>query len=225
MSTQPFDLPAGFDGQTRLFPLSDLVMLPHNLIPLHVFESRYKEMLEDAVHGDQLIAMATLMPGFEHEYYCRGPIAPVVCIGRITEYEKTAAGTYNLMLLGLQRAEVKSEIEPVRSFRRARLKLLNHTPLKNEDEERTSGLELAARLRASFPATDNLVEQFILGKLSLATLTDIIAFHLPLPTTFKLELLGQVDPLVRTKRLLERLPAANTPTQAKNRFPIEFSEN
>jgi len=225
MSTQPFDLPAGFDGQTRLFPLSDLVMLPHNLIPLHVFESRYKEMLEDAVQGDQLIAMATLMPGFEHEYYCRGPIAPVVCIGRITEYEKTAAGTYNLMLLGLQRAEVKSEIEPVRSFRRARVNLLDHPPVKTGDTGQASGLQLAARLRTSFPATGKLVEQFIQGELSLATLTDIVAFHLPLPTTFKLELLAQVDPLVRTERLLEWLPAANMPTQAKKRFPIEFSEN
>jgi Lon protease-like protein len=225
MSTQPFDLPAGFDGQARLFPLSDLVMLPHNLMPLHVFESRYKEMLEDAVQGDQLIAMATLMPGFEHEYYCRGPIAPVVCIGRITEYEKTEAGTYNLMLLGLQRAEVESEIEPVRSFRRARIKLLDHPPVKTGVAEQTSGLQLAARLRTSFPATGKLVEQFNQGELSLATLTDIIAFHLPLPTNFKLELLAQVDPLLRTERLLERLPGANMPTQVKKRFPIEFSEN
>ena len=71
MSLHSFDLPTDFDGQARLFPLSDLVMFPNNLLPLHIFESRYCEMLEDATRSDQLIAMATLLPGFEDEYYVR----------------------------------------------------------------------------------------------------------------------------------------------------------
>ena len=51
-------------------------MFPSNVLPLHIFESRYKEMLEDALRGDQLVAMATLMPGFEHDYYSRPPRVP-----------------------------------------------------------------------------------------------------------------------------------------------------
>ena len=63
MTTLHFDLPPSFGSNTRLFPLSDLVMFPSNLLPLHIFESRYREMLEDAMQGDQLISMATLLPG------------------------------------------------------------------------------------------------------------------------------------------------------------------
>ena len=64
MPNQSYGLPPSFDGEVRLFPLSNLVMFPNSLLPLHIFESRYREMLEDAVQDDQLMTMATLMPGF-----------------------------------------------------------------------------------------------------------------------------------------------------------------
>ncbi|MHB8866061.1 MAG: LON peptidase substrate-binding domain-containing protein, partial [Pirellulaceae bacterium] len=71
MTAQHRDFPPDFCGEVRLFPLSDLVMFPSNVLPLHIFESRYMEMLEDALRGDQLVAMATLTPGFEHDYFSR----------------------------------------------------------------------------------------------------------------------------------------------------------
>ena len=60
MAPQLIPLPQNFDGQTRLFPLTDLVFFPSTVLPLHIFESRYCEMMEDALQGDQLISMATL---------------------------------------------------------------------------------------------------------------------------------------------------------------------
>ena len=83
MTAHDLDFPPDFCGEVRLFPLSNLVMFPSNVLPLHIFESRYKEMLEDALRGDQLVAMATLLPGFEHDYYGRPPVCPSVCIGRV----------------------------------------------------------------------------------------------------------------------------------------------
>ena len=54
MTDATFDLPDDFDEQVRLFPLPDFVAFPSNVLPLHLFESRYREMLEDAIQGDQL---------------------------------------------------------------------------------------------------------------------------------------------------------------------------
>ena len=99
-------------------------MFPSNVLPLHIFESRYKEMFEDALRGDQLVAMATLMPGFEHDYYSRPPVCPAICIGRVIAHERTPQGTYNLMLAGLERAKIEHEIEPVRSFRRGKVTVI-----------------------------------------------------------------------------------------------------
>ena len=118
MPAEPFKLPGDFNGEVRLFPLPDLVVFPRNLLPLHIFESRYVEMLEDAIQGDRLITMATLEPGYESDYFSRPAISPFACIGRVTDHRRTEQGSYNLMLAGIGRAEIEREIEPVRSFRR-----------------------------------------------------------------------------------------------------------
>jgi Lon protease-like protein len=225
MPTPLSDNLPNFNGEVRLFPLSDLVMLPSNLLPLHIFESRYREMLEDAMQGDQLIAMATLLPGFEDEYYTRAPISPVVCIGRVTDYHKTDSGTYNLMLLGLARAEIQAEIEPVRSFRRAKVKLLGEFPPDVGEADKGLGSALAKHLRASLPAAEQLVEYYSRGELSLASLTDVAAFHLPLPTEVKLELLAEADHLARAELLLTHLSNPTKPARVATRFPIDFSDN
>ena len=82
MNAHDLDFLPDFCGEVRRFPLSKIVMFPSNVLPLHIFESRYKEMLEDALRGDQLVAMATSMPGFEHDYHSRPPVCPSICIGR-----------------------------------------------------------------------------------------------------------------------------------------------
>ena len=60
--------PAEFSGIVRLFPIPNLVMFPHVMQPLHVFEPRYRDLLEDALANDRLIAMAVLEPGWESDY-------------------------------------------------------------------------------------------------------------------------------------------------------------
>ena len=42
-----------FSGKVRLFPLPNLVLFPHVMQPLHIFEPRYRDMLEDALADDQ----------------------------------------------------------------------------------------------------------------------------------------------------------------------------
>ncbi len=58
--------PDDFSGRVRLFPLPNLVLFPHVVQPLHMFEPRYCEMLQDALAGDRLLAMVLLEQGWEH---------------------------------------------------------------------------------------------------------------------------------------------------------------
>ena len=92
-----------------LFPLPNVVLVPQAVLPLHIFEERYKAMTADALRGDRLIAMALLKPGWEKCYYSRPAIEPVVCAGIILSHEKLADGTYNFLLQGLVRATVARE--------------------------------------------------------------------------------------------------------------------
>jgi Lon protease-like protein len=225
MASQTFSLPPNFNGEVRLFPLPNLVMFPSNVLPLHIFESRYREMLEDAIQGDQLITIATLLPGFDHEYYSRPPVAPVVCIGQVTAHEKTEQGTYNLALVGLQRAEIDHEIEPVRSFRRASVKLYDdHSP---ESDEAIAKLvqQLAKRSQQLLPSAKKLFEEFSRHNIPLGSLTDVLAFHLPLAVDLKLKLLAEPEVLTRAQLLLDSLPAAKEEGGGRKPYPTDFSAN
>src|SRR5580658_7703434 len=92
-----------------LFPLPNVILFPGAVLPLHIFEERYKTMTADALAGDRLIAMALLRPGWEKEYHLRPPIDPVVCVGRIARWERLDDGTYNFLLHGMTRARILRE--------------------------------------------------------------------------------------------------------------------
>src|SRR5271166_1167351 len=101
--------PADFGGTARLFPLPNLVLFPHVVQPLHIFEPRYRQLMSDALADDRLIAMALLQPGWESDYEERPAIYPGVCIGQIYKEEKLSDGRFNLLLHGAARAQVLNE--------------------------------------------------------------------------------------------------------------------
>ena len=57
-----------FHGLARLFPLPNLVLFPAVVQPLHIFEPRYRQLMEDALKDNRLIGMALLRPGWEEDY-------------------------------------------------------------------------------------------------------------------------------------------------------------
>src|SRR3954453_13428604 len=71
-----------------LFPLPNVVLFPRAVLPLHIFEERYKTMTADALQGDRQIAMALLQPGWERDYYQKPAINQVVCIGTVLTHER-----------------------------------------------------------------------------------------------------------------------------------------
>ena len=101
-----------FAGKVRVFPLPNLVLFPHVMQPLHIFEPRYRELLEDALAGDRLIAMALLAPGWQKTYDGRPPLYPMACLGRITTHHQLESGAYNVLLLGLRRVRLVEELPP-----------------------------------------------------------------------------------------------------------------
>ena len=154
-------LPTDFCGEVPLFPLSKLVFFPNSIQPLHIFESRYREMFEDAVGSDQLLAMATLLPGYEFDYYGRPPVAPEICIGSITRHQRNENGTYDFLLLGIQRAKIDHEIEPVRSYRRAAVQLPQQQPSVDSEVASALGKRLAEKLVSRAPKLRKLLDTAI----------------------------------------------------------------
>ena len=60
--------PDDFSGFARLFPLPNLVMFPHVMQAMHIFEPRYRSLFEEAISDDKHIALGVLAPGWEVDY-------------------------------------------------------------------------------------------------------------------------------------------------------------
>lgn len=112
-----------FDGVARIFPLPSLVLFPDIFVPLKIFETRYVEMVGDALADDELIALALLEPGWQDNYEGRPPIHDVVCLGRILKHNELASGEYDILLYGLARAIVEEEL-PSTPYRKARVRVV-----------------------------------------------------------------------------------------------------
>jgi len=101
-----------------LFPLPGVVLLPGTLLPLHIFEPRYRAMVADALEGDRTIGMAMLKPGWESREEPL-PIYPIGGAGGIVDSEELPDGRYNIVLEGRFRYRILEEAEakPYRSAR------------------------------------------------------------------------------------------------------------
>jgi Lon protease-like protein len=220
-----------FSGVARLFPLPNLVLYPHVMQPLHIFEERYREMVEDALAGDKLIAMAVLKPGWEQDYESRPPVSPYACLGKIVAHHRLDDGRYNLLLLGVQRVRIEHELDPLRSFRQAQVELLD------DEYEFTSiadNLDLQQKLveafRNNLPCeceTPEQLEKLMTGELPLGLLTDLAAYALPLDTAVKQELLAECRVNTRAQILLSQVEqfAIEPVENASRTFPPLFSDN
>lgn len=219
-----------FCGTARLFPLPNLVMFPHVLQPLHVFEPRYRDMVEEALAGDRLIAMAVLAPGWEADYEGRPAIRPVVCLGRITNHQRLEDGRINLLLAGLRRARLLRELPPDKLFREAEVEILDDSYTKPASARHGA---LRRRLVKIFcqqmPGLKQLHEQLdevLESEVPLGILTDILAFALKLKHSVKEELLGETDVRRRAEVLLEAMQSGEAaPESSWPKFPPDFSLN
>jgi hypothetical protein len=132
-----------------VFPLPNVVLFPHAVIPLHVFELRYRTMVRDALSGERLIALALLKPGWESEYQGSPAFHELGCLARFQEVEWLPDDCYDLKLLGLSRVWLGT---PVREYpyRAVRVELLPEAPYSEDDpvvmSERARLLELYRRL-------------------------------------------------------------------------------
>ena len=92
-----------------IFPLPNVVLFPAALLPLHIFEPRYRAMVGDALEGERLVGMVMLRPGWERHYEGTPPVYPVGCAGFITHAEQLPDGRYNIMLRGLEKFRIVDE--------------------------------------------------------------------------------------------------------------------
>jgi Lon protease-like protein len=93
-----------------IFPLPDVTFFPHTLLPLHVFEARYRLMVMDALARDRRLCVVKLRPGFEETYAGKPAVHPVGGVGEIVSWERLATGRYNIVVRGDGRLRIDREL-------------------------------------------------------------------------------------------------------------------
>ncbi len=223
-----------FRGKVRLFPLPDLVMFPHVMQPLHIFESRYREMLTAALDSDGLIAMSVLAPGWEADYDSRPALMPHACLGRIVTHQRTDQGHYNLLVLGLRRVRIDVELPPLRSYREAEVTLLDDYLCTENDADRLSlQTALTKKFEEALPPgqpTNPAFQELLSSDIPMSVLTDLVSFATQFDFETKCELLGECDVDRRAALLLEAIDSlhlADERPQPKRRagYLPPFSKN
>lgn len=230
MSEESFSFSADqFAGVARVFPLPNLVMFPHVMQPLHIFEPRYRAMLEEAIEDDRLIAMGLLAPGWEKQSEGRPTLREMACLCRVATYQQTDKNTYNVLMLGVRRLKLVKELPPKKLFRVVESEILEDTQPDDlaEDGVRELQQQLFAGFKRSLPKMPDAFEQLdqLLGsQITLGMLTDIVAYTINLNLESKVRLLGETDVVRRAELLLEAIdgrPAGGGPRP----FPPRFSVN
>jgi Lon protease-like protein len=113
--TSPADLPQSIS----MFPLSGGLLLPFSHRPLNVFEPRYVEMVDAALAGNRLIGLIQPQDTSEESPRGRAPLQKIGTVGRLIHWEENGEGRYFIILEGLTRFELVSELTVMTPYRQA----------------------------------------------------------------------------------------------------------
>lgn len=163
-----------FSGTIPLFPLSTVVFFPNTLLPLHIFEPRYKQMVQDVMESEKIIGMALLKPGWESNYYGNPEVFDVVGMGRIVSSEMFKDGRINIVLYGLRRVKIE-EIVRDKPYRLAKVSIMQNMHSGDDEIYRARIEELITKWNFILDEEQKSHRININTKLPLDSLTDALA--------------------------------------------------
>jgi ATP-dependent Lon protease len=178
--------------QTPVMPLPGALLFPHALLPLHIFEPRYRAMLGYALARERMFCVALVRPE-RKQWHDDDDFFDVATIGLIRACVGRTDGTSNLILQGLQRVRFTSfaQLEPFPIAEFDTLQSETETTVETEALG-SKVLELYGRFRTMGRTLPTKIDKYVTGMTDLAMLADLMA------STFI------VDPL-RRQQVLEEL--------------------
>lgn len=173
--------------------LPGVAFFPQALLPLHIFEPRYRQMLKDSLDSHRLFAVAGLDVARKREAF--EPPYRVATVGVVRACQGRGDGTSNLLLQGLARVEV-SEILGEEPYRRIKIRALPSAPGASDEEnarlrDRLSRL-LGTRLRLGGEGPAELTK-FLRSIDDPETFVDLATFNLCSDARLKQRILETLD--------------------------------
>ena len=194
-----------------VFPLPQAVLFPGAVMPLHIFEPRYREMVRDALDTHKAIAIAHLLEGSDTptgevaiEPNAQPAISVVAGVGIIIESQELPDGRINLILEGRARVHL-SELPFVPPYRRARAELLEDKHAEISSADHASLIAVANAFAAFVQARDPNFHFTLPASLPVPRVADLCAHHLILDARERQKILETLDPDVRVRMVADAL--------------------
>jgi Lon protease-like protein len=102
-----------------IFPLDGAILFPEEKLPLNIFETRYLEMISDALENGALIGMVQPRDPVGYALETQANVYDVGCAGRIVEHERTDDGRFLIVLEGVSRFRIVEEPNMTAAYRQA----------------------------------------------------------------------------------------------------------
>jgi Lon protease-like protein len=190
-------------GPLPIFPLPSVQLFPHALLPLHVFEPRYRAMTAACLAGSRRMAVATLQPGFEANYEGRPPVVPVCGLGEIVAHHRHADGRYDLLLKGSARVRIVEELPSEEPYRLVRAEVLPDVYRSGSDLSiaHQSLVVLCDRLAGALPNGGDTLRQLARQEEDPAATVDLLAAALVTDPSARQELVEMLDVACRIDKV------------------------
>ncbi|HEY4989970.1 MAG TPA: LON peptidase substrate-binding domain-containing protein [Opitutaceae bacterium] len=181
--------------EVPVMTLPNLAFFPQALLPLHIFEPRYRRMLRDVLATNRIFAVAGLDPAAALTEANFEPPHRVACIGLVRACQKNDDGTSNLLLQGLCRISIEAILgdEP---YRRIRIRALTSEPGAEPGENARLRKELSRLIKLKLRLTPGGAEgmtELLKTVEDPEVFADIAAFNLCDDAPVKQRLLETLD--------------------------------
>jgi uncharacterized protein len=200
-----------------IFPLPNVVLFPRTILPLHIFEQRYRALVADALEGNRRVGMVLLRSGWERSPLGEADLHAVGGLGQISQFQKRDDGKFDVVLSGVGRFRI-IELVSETPYRRAKVELLEDH-YRERPEDAAAALRLVTRFRELMGLEHMAVEdREVLEKADLMTLVNSVCSALPISPHDKQTLLEIDDVRVRA----EAVKAVVSQMLSQKRFLDQF---
>jgi Lon protease-like protein len=184
------------DGQivVPVFPLPNVYLFPGCVMPLHIFEPRYRTMIEDLLDRPGRLVMGTILDG-KSDDGGNPPVLGIGGLGEIGRHERLPDGRFLIWLVGLGRVRIE-EVDSDHAYRQVRAEPLHEIPVTPSLEP-----DLRARVQAALqlrcPEFSKLPPDLL-----LTHLVDLLTQKIQLPSSVMQEIFCEPDLARRAERVL-----------------------
>lgn len=161
--------------QVPVMPLSSAVLFPHALLPLYIFEPRYREMLEHALNHHRMFCVALVKPSCP-DWHAPEDFFHLATVGLIRACVGRGNGTSNLILQGLQRVRF-TEFEQEMPFPVAKIDIVESRDATTVETEALAEkvLELYRKLKRDGRKLPAKVDRYLSQLNDVEMLADLVA--------------------------------------------------